>query len=222
MNDEKTTCYLGWGNVLLGVLVIIVCWQAWLLYRLSETTVASERALAPPALTSESPGILPDDAFINAPDLFLPDPLIATSRDPWADMQRMRGQIDRLFSETLGAVPNEGRFADLFDSGLLMNPKVDVSESKGAYEVTVDLPGVDDSQINVTLEDQTLTINATTRKESEQEEDNHGTKVLRRERQEGQFQRSILFEHPVVSKEMTQKYEDGVLRIHVPKAGGER
>jgi HSP20 family protein len=217
MNNKIITKLPGWAKALLAALVIVVCWQGWLLHQLSINTIDAEPPDAKTA-SSDAPIVqLPEVTLFNEPDWILPAPLDSVDWDPFADMQRMREKIDRLFGNALGRAQQSKRFGDLFGSEFLISPRTDVSESAKAYDVTVDLPGADNSQIEVTLKGQTLTVRATTESETENETIKNGSKTLRRERQVGRFERSITFENPLKPTGMTQTYENGVLHVRVLK-----
>ena len=68
----------------------------------------------------------------------------------------MQEHMDRLFNDAFGKFGASSRFGDLV-TGLSFNPKVDLSEDKSNYIVRVDVPGANESDINVSLEDQVLT-----------------------------------------------------------------
>ena len=93
--------------------------------------------------------------------------------------------------------------------------KTDVHETDTDYEMDVDLPGFKKDQINVNLEDGYLTISAS--KDHDQEKkDKHG-KIIRQERFAGSMQRSFYVGEGVKTEDVKAKFEDGVLRLCVPK-----
>ena len=93
--------------------------------------------------------------------------------------------------------------------------KTDVHETDTDYEMDVDLPGFKKDQINVNLEDGYLTISAS--KDHDQEKkDKHG-KIIRQERYAGSMQRSFYVGENVKTEDVKAKFEDGVLRLTIPK-----
>ena len=93
--------------------------------------------------------------------------------------------------------------------------KTDVHETDTDYEMDVDLPGFKKDQINVNLEDGYLTISAS--KDHDQEKkDKHG-KIIRQERYAGSMQRSFYVGEGVKTEDVKAKFEDGVLRLCIPK-----
>jgi HSP20 family protein len=138
--------------------------------------------------------------------------------DPFAEMQRMREEMDRLFGQALNRFGESDQFAEFFDPGLISRPRIDVQEDGKSYIVTVDLPGVEGGKIETSLDERTLTVTAETEVVSEERDDESSSDTfVRRERHFGRFQRSIVFDKPVRSEGMRQSYEDGVLEIQLPK-----
>jgi len=96
--------------------------------------------------------------------------------------------------------------------------RVDIHEDESQYEIVADLPGIKKDDVNITLEDDILTISAT--KESETEEKKKG-KVIRRERSSGSYSRSFSVNHGVSQDDIQASFKDGVLTISVPKLAPE-
>ncbi len=92
--------------------------------------------------------------------------------------------------------------------------KTDVRELDGGYEVMIDLPGFSKDEINVKLENGYLTISAA--RGNKQEEKSEG-KFIRRERYFGSVSRSFYVGDAVTQEEIKAKYENGILRLAVPK-----
>ncbi|MBO4687095.1 MAG: Hsp20/alpha crystallin family protein [Clostridiales bacterium] len=93
--------------------------------------------------------------------------------------------------------------------------KTDVKETDGTYELEVDLPGFKKDEINVKLEDGYMTISATKGLDSEKK-DKHG-KIIRQERYAGAMQRSFYVGEGVRTEDVKAKFEDGVLKLDIPK-----
>lgn len=118
-------------------------------------------------------------------------------------MRRPRAtMIDRLFDEMF-AMPTERYTLPL-----------DVVEQENAYVVTTPVAGVDPEHIDVKLDDDVLTISAEVNEETTQD----GARALIRERRYGKFSRSIRFGLPVNGEGIEADYNNGVLKITVPKA----
>ena len=93
--------------------------------------------------------------------------------------------------------------------------KTDVKETDGTYELEIDLPGFKKDEISVKLEDGYMTISATKGLDTEKK-DKHG-KIIRQERYAGAMQRSFYVGEGVKTEDVKAKYEDGVLKLDIPK-----
>ena len=94
--------------------------------------------------------------------------------------------------------------------------KTDVRENKDSYDVFVDLPGFKKDEINVEIADGYLTIQASKGLDKDQQ-DKDG-KYIRQERYAGSCSRSFYIGEDVPAEDISAKYEDGILRLSVPKA----
>ena len=93
--------------------------------------------------------------------------------------------------------------------------KTDVRETDNSYEVDIDLPGFKKDEISVELKDGYLTINAAKGLDKDQQ-DKQGN-YIRRERYAGTMSRSFFVGEDVAQEDIHAKYEDGILRLSVPK-----
>ncbi len=97
---------------------------------------------------------------------------------------------------------------------------MDVHEKDGHYEVLIDLPGFKKDDISVELADGYMTITAS--KGVEEEGKNDKGKVVRKERYSGTMSRSFYVGEDVSKEEVHGKFEDGVLRLEIPKKESEK
>ena len=112
-------------------------------------------------------------------------------------------------------------FDDIFDDSFFM-PKndnkmmrTDIEENDNNYELAIDLPGMKKDNVKISLEDGYLTVHA--KQESKNDEkDKHG-KYIRRERYYGEASRSFYVGDEVTEEDIKAKFEDGTLKIEVPK-----
>ena len=93
--------------------------------------------------------------------------------------------------------------------------KTDVKETDAGYEVDIDLPGFKKDEINAKLENGYLTISAA--KGLDKDEQDKNGKYIRRERYAGSMSRSFYVGDGVTEEDVKAKYEDGILRLVVPK-----
>ncbi|MBP5304270.1 MAG: Hsp20/alpha crystallin family protein [Lachnospiraceae bacterium] len=93
--------------------------------------------------------------------------------------------------------------------------KTDVHEHDNAYEMDIDLPGFKKEEIDLSLENGYLIVSAAKGIDKESK-DNKG-KLIRQERYSGSMQRSFYIGDNVTEDEIKAKFENGVLRLNIPK-----
>ena len=93
--------------------------------------------------------------------------------------------------------------------------KTDVKETDTGYEVDIDLPGFKKDEINAQLDNGYLTISAA--KGLDKDEKEKKGKYIRKERYAGAMSRSFYVGEGVTQEDIKAKYEDGILRLSVPK-----
>ena len=118
-----------------------------------------------------------------------------------------------------------GRDFDLFPALPDRNPlygkhaknlmKTDVRETESTYELDIDLPGFKKDEISLELKDGYLSISAA--KGLDKEETDKQGKYIRQERYAGACSRSFYIGESVESSDVSAKFEDGILRISLPK-----
>ena len=93
--------------------------------------------------------------------------------------------------------------------------QTDITENDKGYEVTMNLPGFKKEDVKGELKDGYLTITATTN--SKNDEKNKEGKYIRRERYSGTCSRSFYVGTEVTQDEIKARFEDGTLKLTVPK-----
>ena len=93
--------------------------------------------------------------------------------------------------------------------------KTDVKETDTGYEVDIDLPVFKKDEINAQLDNGYLTISAA--KGLDKDEKDKKGKYIRKERYAGAMSRSFYVGEGVTQEDIKAKYEDGILRLSVPK-----
>jgi HSP20 family protein len=127
---------------------------------------------------------------------------------PFKGMPGFRREIDRLFDrffEPQGwfELPSLGEWA----------PSMDVSENKDAFVVKMEVPGMEPGDIQVSIEDNALTVKGEKKQEKEQKEE----KYHRVERSYGAFQRMVRLPTTVDAGKVTATFKNGVLTATLPK-----
>lgn len=100
------------------------------------------------------------------------------------------------------------------DAGDMM--KTDVKENETGYELDISLPGYKKEDIQAELKDGYLTVSASTSKKTEEKDEKTG-RYIRRERYTGSCKRSFYVGEAITQEDIRAKYEDGVLKLAVPK-----
>jgi HSP20 family protein len=136
--------------------------------------------------------------------------------DPYREIQRMQREMDRMFNDAFNRFNHSPDFQHLYRQQVF-SPDIDLNDEGDQYVVLVDLPGAEESDISVNLEDQHLTITGKQDYEK-QDMDSYGNRVYR-ERRSGTFKRSITLPEPVKQSGMQTKLDNGVLTVTIPKAG---
>ena len=95
--------------------------------------------------------------------------------------------------------------------------KTDVQEHDDHYEVDIDLPGFKKDELSLELKDGYLVINAAKGLDKDEKEKKTG-KFVRRERYAGSMSRSFYVGEDVKQEDIHAKYENGVLKLSIPKA----
>ena len=94
--------------------------------------------------------------------------------------------------------------------------KTDVRETDHSYELDIDLPGFKKDEVKVDLKNGYLTISAAKSLDKESEKKNE--RYIRKERYAGKMARSFYVGEDVEPKDVSAKFEDGILKVSLPKA----
>lgn len=93
--------------------------------------------------------------------------------------------------------------------------RTDIKETDAGFELSIDLPGYKKEDVQAELKDGYLNITAKTNQENDEKDDNG--KYIRRERYYGSCSRSFYVGEQVQQEDIKAKFEDGILKIAVPK-----
>lgn len=127
---------------------------------------------------------------------------------PWTGMTSLRKEMDRLFDRFVEPMSVEMPMLSEWE------PTVDISEDKDTVTVKAELPGVEQKDIAVSLQDGVLTIKGD--KQAEKEE--KGKRYHRVERSYGSFFRAVRLPTAVEAGKVSAAFKDGVVTITLPKA----
>jgi HSP20 family protein len=93
-------------------------------------------------------------------------------------------------------------------------PKVDIIDHGNEVEVQAALPGIKKEDLDVTINNQTITIRTSTKEEKKEEEKG---KYFRREITRGEFQRTLSLPDNVDDANAKASFKDGILTVTIPK-----
>jgi len=118
----------------------------------------------------------------------------------------LRGELDRLFDSSFGpAFRTPGSFSR-------WAPALDVYQDKDQFTVVAELPGLKKEDIELSLHDGVLTFSG------ERKQEKKGEEGYRNERFFGRFQRSVTLPTNVDGNKVKATYQDGILKVVLPKA----
>jgi HSP20 family protein len=126
--------------------------------------------------------------------------------DPFREMRSLQDEVNRLFASTFNRGDNE-----------LMrgawSPSVDIFENKDQIVLEAELPGMKPEDVNISIENNVLTIHGERKFEKKDEGDN----FHRVERSYGSFTRSFTLPPTVSSENAQAEFENGLLRLTLAK-----
>ena len=127
--------------------------------------------------------------------------------------REMTGEMSRLFDTFLNEwAGDEGESTKSY----AFSPRAELIETEKEFKLNFELPGVDEKEVELLVEDNTLIVKGQKKSEVEQRDDKHH--VYRSERSYGSFYRSIPFNTEIDENKVTANYSKGVLTVTVPKS----
>jgi HSP20 family protein len=134
---------------------------------------------------------------------------------------RLQNEIDRLFDDFFRGFPDPSRvFYRLFPTPAaeFFRPTMDIAATDAEYTLTVELPGVDEKDVSIELDGDTLKIRGEKKQEKEEKEKNWH----RIERSYGSFQRVLSLPEDARGEDITAKFSKGVLTVTIPRVKTEK
>jgi HSP20 family protein len=132
---------------------------------------------------------------------------VLTRWDPFREFSTLQDRMNRLFRDSYG----EGHEEALTTASFA--PAVDVYEDEHNVTLKIEVPGIDEKDIDVRIENNTLTVHGERKFEKEEKEEN----FRRVERQYGSFTRSFTLPNTVDPEQVSANYDKGVLKIKLAK-----
>jgi HSP20 family protein len=133
---------------------------------------------------------------------------VLTRWEPFREFATLQDRINRVFRDSYsGASQDESLSTSSFA------PAVDVYEDEHKVTLKIEVPGIEEKDIDVRVENNTLTVHGERKIEKEEKEENY----RRVERQYGSFTRTFTLPQTVDTENVSANYDKGVLKITLPK-----
>jgi HSP20 family protein len=140
---------------------------------------------------------------------------MAGRRNPFEEIEEMMNRMSRQFEESMGGAD----WREL--AGGRGGTAVDVAERDDEYVVTADLPGFEKDDIEVSLRDDQLSIEADHEEASETGDESDEGRYIRRERRHRSVGRSVGLPGDVDEERVSAGFQNGVLTVTLPKASAD-
>jgi len=152
-----------------------------------------------------------------------PVPAARGGGTPWEAWDSLRDQMDRIFGSFASGFPSLPALrrsfgfepAFRFDTSFgVTAPAVDVAETEKEFQITAELPGIDEKNLDVTVSNGVLTIKGEKQEEKEEKKKDY----YMRERSFGSFERTFQVPDGVDSDKIEAGFKKGVLTVTLPKS----
>lgn len=128
-------------------------------------------------------------------------------------LDQLHQQIDQMFENSFRGFGIPSLFSKSFDDGGMgfLKPYLDIKETKKQYVVSIEMPGVDKNEVNVSIDGNTLTVSGEKKQETRcEDEDYHYI-----ERSYGSFQRVLNLPDDVDTDDLDASFKKGVLTLKI-------
>src|SRR5271168_4974673 len=132
---------------------------------------------------------------------------VLTRWEPFREFATLQDRINRVFRDSYSAGQDDSLTTSSFA------PAVDVYEDEHKVTLKIEVPGIDEKDIEVRVENNTLTVHGERKIEKEEKEENY----RRVERQYGSFTRTFTLPTTVETDGVSATYDKGVLNVSLPK-----
>ena len=127
--------------------------------------------------------------------------------DPFREFVTLQDRMNRLFRDSYGQESQEALTTTSFA------PPVDVYEDEHSVVMKIEVPGIDEKDVDVRIENNTLTVHGERKFEKDEKEENY----RRVERSYGSFTRTFTLPNMIDAEQVTADYDKGVLKIRLAK-----
>src|SRR5712691_569130 len=132
---------------------------------------------------------------------------VLTRFEPFREFTTLQDRMNRLFRDSFGDTRDEALTTSNFA------PPVDVYEDEHNITLKIEVPGIEEKDIDVRIENNTLTVHGERKFEKEEKEENY----RRIERQYGSFTRSFTLPTTVYAYKVQANYDKGILKVQLAK-----
>ena len=132
---------------------------------------------------------------------------VLTRWDPFRELNTLQGRLNRLFEEQYGNGREESLTAGAFV------PPVDIYEDEHGIQLKLEVPGIEEKDLDVKVENNVLTVSGERKLEKEEKEEN----FRRVESRYGSFTRTFTLPNTVDSEKVEANYDKGVLKVKLAK-----
>jgi HSP20 family protein len=132
---------------------------------------------------------------------------VLTRWDPFRELSALQNRMSRLFEEQYGGGREESLTAGAFV------PAVDIYEDEHSVQLKLEVPGIDEKDLDIRVENNVLTVSGERKFEKEEKEEN----FHRVERRYGSFTRSFTLPNTLNTEDIQADYDHGVLKIRLAK-----
>src|SRR5208282_2027147 len=127
--------------------------------------------------------------------------------DPFRELNALQNRVGRLLEEQYGGGREESLTAGAFV------PPVDIYEDEHSIQLKLEVPGIDEKDLDIKVENNVLTVSGERKFEKEEKEEN----FHRVERRYGSFSRSFTLPNTVNTEDIQADYDHGVLKVRLAK-----
>lgn len=127
--------------------------------------------------------------------------------DPFRELASLQSRMNNLFEQQYGGAREESLTTGAFV------PPVDIYEDEHSIQLKLEVPGIEEKDLDIKVENNVLTVSGERKFEKEQKEEN----FHRVERRYGSFSRSFTLPNTVSTEETTANYSNGVLTVRLAK-----
>ncbi|HEY1676647.1 MAG TPA: Hsp20/alpha crystallin family protein [Candidatus Sulfotelmatobacter sp.] len=132
---------------------------------------------------------------------------VLTRFQPFSEFSTLQDRINRVFRESYSGNQEDALTNSSFA------PAVDVYEDEHKVSLKIEVPGIDEKDLDIRVENNTLSVHGERKIEKEEKEENY----RRVERQYGSFTRTFTLPQTVDTENVSANYDKGVLNITLPK-----